>query len=550
MNKTISALNLILFLQFTLLGWRANAQTSPWPEWIFYHWVWEGESTQQSATQIIDDYLQNDIPVGAIIIDSPWETGYNNFEFDTALFQDAQGMVNYFHSKNIRVMLWITSMINIELDSMYNYAKSQNYFMKKNSLDDSTQFDWWKGKGSLLDLFNPAAVSWWKGMMDSALALGIDGWKCDGTDWYANSMPFSPYMNVNMSRNDYSDKYYRLFFDSTRSALGNDRVITARPVDNYGYDIGGLPVSFAPIDINFAGWVGDQDPTFDGLKNGVNNMYYSSQMNYLAFGSDIGGYRDDQTTYPGLGRSKELFIRWAQMGAFSPIMENGGGGEHRPWQFDIETLNIYRKFAKLHHAMVPYFMQAAAAAYQANKSMVYFFNKTDYSYLIGNDLFTAPFLASGININVTFPPGSDNWVYVFDTTKVYAGGSTGINLTIPLDEFPAFIKQGTTLFYDILTAVENEFQVSGFKFQVYPNPSNGKFNVTINSPLTAHRSQIQIYNVLGEKIFQSLVNSHLSLAAPPMTNAPMTIDLSSQPQGIYFVQLKIGDKVYQQKIVK
>ena len=64
---------------------------------------------------------------------------------------------------------------------------------------------------------------------------------------------------------------------------------------------------------------------------------------YANFGSDIGGYRTGNGT---LGRTKELFIRWAQLGAFSPLMENGGNKEHRPWMFDNtnETLNIYRKF--------------------------------------------------------------------------------------------------------------------------------------------------------------------------------------------------------------
>lgn len=42
-------------------------------------------------------------------------------------------------------------------------------------------------------------------------------------------------------------------------------------------------------------------------------------MNY---GSDIGGYLGDS-------RTKELFLRWTQLGAFSPLMENGGNGEHR-----------------------------------------------------------------------------------------------------------------------------------------------------------------------------------------------------------------------------
>lgn len=63
---------------------------------------------------------------------------------------------------------------------------------------------------------------------------------------------------------------------------------------------------------------------------------------YANFGSDIGGYRSGDGE---LGRTKELFIRWAQLGAFSPLMENGGNDEHRPWKFDSnnETLNIYKK---------------------------------------------------------------------------------------------------------------------------------------------------------------------------------------------------------------
>lgn len=55
---------------------------APWPEWAFQHWVWENESTQESAIALVDDYLARDIPVGAIIIDSPGETSYNSFVFE------------------------------------------------------------------------------------------------------------------------------------------------------------------------------------------------------------------------------------------------------------------------------------------------------------------------------------------------------------------------------------------------------------------------------------------------------------------------------------
>ena len=89
------------------------------------------------------------------------------------------------------------------------------------------------------------------------------------------------------------------------------------------------------------------------MQRALENYFHSAWDGYVNFGSDIGGYR----TGPGvLGRTKELFIRWAQLGAFSPLMENGGNKEHRPWMFDDETLQIYRNFVNIHMALKPYFL--------------------------------------------------------------------------------------------------------------------------------------------------------------------------------------------------
>ena len=95
-------------------------QTTLWPKWVFQHWVWEGEGTTQSARQLVDDYLAHGIPVDAIIIDSPWETDYNTFEWDSTLYPDAQGMVDYFHSKNIKVLCWVTGGIDTNVHPLYD----------------------------------------------------------------------------------------------------------------------------------------------------------------------------------------------------------------------------------------------------------------------------------------------------------------------------------------------------------------------------------------------------------------------------------------------
>ena len=78
---------------------------------------------------------------------------------------------------------------------------------------------------------------------------------------------------------------------------------------------------------------------------------FSSPLDYANFGSDIGGYRSGSGP---LGRSKELLIRWAQLGAFSPLMENGGNQEHRPWEFDDtnQTLDIYTKYSRMGSTLI------------------------------------------------------------------------------------------------------------------------------------------------------------------------------------------------------
>jgi alpha-D-xyloside xylohydrolase len=426
-----------------------NDPRSPLPDWGFEHWVWEDESTQDSVMALVNDYQAHDIPVGAVIIDSPWATGYNTFEFDKTRFPDAKKMIDDLHAKKVKVMLWVVPAINTDVTPLYTQAKDKSYFMEKVPFSGPGIVDWWKGKGSLIDYFSPSAVSFWHSRVDAALALGIDGWKCDGLDISVQDAPFSRGKAGLISRRAYGDAYYRDFYEYTRSKLGNDRIITGRPIDTYGYDtdlVGTTALDqamFAPRDVNLAGWVGDQDATFPGLKAALLNMYFSAREAYLAFGSDIGGYREDDTARP-LMRTKQVLIRWAQLGALSPIMENGGAGEHRPWMFDLETTNIYRRFTKLHHALIPYLASEAGKAWPEKKSMMTFFDKADLRFLLGSDLFVAPMLEDANTRVVTFPPGASEWTYIFDKSKTFAGGSM-TTLNVPIDQYPVFVKKGSVL---------------------------------------------------------------------------------------------------------
>jgi hypothetical protein len=73
---------------------------------------------------------------------------------------------------------------------------------------------------------------------------------------------------------------------------------------------------------------------------------------------------------------------------------------------------------------------------------------------------------------------------------------------------------------------------------VYPNPSNGKFQFELSGWESAKKSNLEIYNMLGEKIYQSEI-----------TNPNSEIDLSNQKSGIYFMEIYCGETVLTKKII-
>jgi hypothetical protein len=73
----------------------------------------------------------------------------------------------------------------------------------------------------------------------------------------------------------------------------------------------------------------------------------------------------------------------------------------------------------------------------------------------------------------------------------------------------------------VITSVQNNDPEN--RIQLFPNPSNGKFILKGGSV----GEEIEIYNLLGEKIFVSELNADQTI-----------IDLNEQPNGIYFYSIK------------
>jgi uncharacterized repeat protein (TIGR03803 family) len=92
---------------------------------------------------------------------------------------------------------------------------------------------------------------------------------------------------------------------------------------------------------------------------------------------------------------------------------------------------------------------------------------------------------------------------------------------------------------DTLTGI-NELIEKKEEVIVYPNPSNGLFNFNISNYNQGIKNKIEIYNVLGEKVYQFAMDS-----------TQFTISLVGQPSGVYMYRItsESGDLVASGKLI-
>lgn len=177
-------------------------------------------------------------------------------------------------------------------------------------------------------------------------------------------------------------------------------------------------------------------------------------MYFMVIGvHDIGGHQGVDHIDP------ELYVRWMQFGAFSPILRSHStkiaGLTKEPWVFSNEVSDILRGIIRQRYNMVPYIYTMAREAYETGLSlcrpMYYDYPETqeayDYrnQYMFGNDVMVAPATSpmkdGYTEVKVWLPEGQ--W-YEFASGKTLQGGQV-LTRYFALDEYPIYIKAGAVL---------------------------------------------------------------------------------------------------------
>jgi alpha-glucosidase (family GH31 glycosyl hydrolase) len=175
-------------------------------------------------------------------------------------------------------------------------------------------------------------------------------------------------------------------------------------------------------------------------------MLNGSISGWPYWGPDIGGFLDGSGAH-----DPELWSRWVELGALSPVMRDMLGAQADPIgvQTDSNAEATFRGYARLHHALEPYLYRLAQQAHSSGTPLLrppWLAAPTDPAawdiddeYLLGPDVVVAPVLHPGTTARTVYlPPGAwqDYW-----SSQTHLGPGT-ITVPAPTQQIPLFTRVG------------------------------------------------------------------------------------------------------------
>jgi alpha-glucosidase (family GH31 glycosyl hydrolase) len=295
-----------------------------------------------------------------------------------------------------------------------------------------------------IDLTKAEAVRWFQDMLRRTLALGYDGWMHDFGEYVRRPWKFADGRTGEAMHNQ---------FPVLSAKAAHDLLVAEKPGDFLFFVRSGYTGSQQYVP---AVWGGDPEATFDdtqGLPSMLRGGLNLGMSGVPLWGSDISGFKCI-TDFP---RDKEVYLRWAQLGAVSPIMmeqnacSNPVTGRREKWNLwnDQETIDVYGAMSRLHTRLAPYFDVLARESnatgvpimrhpflYHPREPEVW---SADSSFYLGPSLFASPVVQRGVTVKDTWlPPGA--WVDLADLA-VYEGGKR-TSIPAPLAKLPLLVKDG------------------------------------------------------------------------------------------------------------
>ncbi|WP_162909713.1 glycoside hydrolase family 31 protein [Aggregatilinea lenta] len=398
------------------------------PRWILGNWwsrYWH--YSQDDFMQLINDFEAYALPFSVCIVDMDWHltetgndcTGWTGYTWNRQLFPDPPGFLDFLHAKGLRTALNLHPA-----EGIHPHEESYLEMARRTGLDPESK------QPVPFRIDSPEFVSAYFDVLHHPYEeMGVDFWWLDWQQGLTCALPgLDPLWLINHLH------FYDLGRDGTRRPFVFSRW------GNEGHQR--YPIGFS----------GDSYRTWETLQF---EAYMTSTASNVAYGwwsHDIGGH------ISGV-EDPELFARWVQFGAFSPInrihVTKGEYYDVRPWVFEnAEVLNVVRDALQLRHALIPYLYTMAYRAHRDSlplvQPMYYDYPEADeayhcpHQYLFGTELIAAPFVTpadpdTGLSRQVVWLPEGE-WTHFF--TGEHFAGERWHAVYGTLAEIPIFARAG------------------------------------------------------------------------------------------------------------
>lgn len=384
------------------------------PAWSFGLWLTTSFTTnydEETTSSFIQGMADRDIPLHVFHFDCYWMEAYEwcNFTWDPKTFPDPKGMLQRYHSKGLKICVWINPYIG-QKSPLFREGMENGYLIKKSN-GDVWQTDMWQAGMGLVDFTNPKAVVWYQEKLKTLLDMGVDCFKTDfGERIPVKDIAYFDGSDPVKMHNYYTYLYNKTVFDLLVRERGEgEAVLFARSAT-----VGGQKFP--------AHWGGDCSASYPSMAETLRSGLSLACAGFGFWSHDISGF---ENTAPA-----DIYKRWCQFGLMSSHSRLHGSSSYRvPWLFDDEACDVLRKFVKLKCRLMPYLYQQAVVAHEKGipmmRPMFVEFpgdracETLDKQYMFGESLLVAPIFKESGEVEYYLPNGK--W-YNLLLNKTVEGG--------------------------------------------------------------------------------------------------------------------------------
>ena len=360
---------------------------------------------------------------------------------DTVRYGNMKEFTGDLAEMNIRTLGYINSFM-VPGTAMTDTAIAHGYLVKTQAgepyLMPAGGFD-----AYLVDLSNPAAFEWLKGIIKTNLiGNGFSGWMADFCEWLPWDAKIYSGEAAPTFHNRYPVEWARLNREAIKEAGKEGEVVF---FNRAGY------TSSAKYSTLF--WAGDQLHTYgpnDGMRSAITALLSSGLSGISLNHSDAGGYTTVNTPFYKSRRDWDLFCRWNEWAIFTPVFRTHEGlrpKENVQFYDDTTTQRMFAQYGRIHHALKSYFQslnnEATEKGYPVVRHLyLHYPNDPEIwnapcQFMLGSDILVAPVTAKKeFKVKVYLPAGE--WEHLFFKTK-YTGGQWH-EVAVPYGQPAAFVR--------------------------------------------------------------------------------------------------------------